>query len=249
MGRLQGKGAVITGGSTGLGFATARAFLDEGARVLITGSSAAKLDAAAAKLGSDVLVFPADVRSLEQLDALRSFAADKLGRVDVLFANAGMGKFAPLDAIDEAFYDEQFDTNVKGLFFTVQKLLPLLSEGASVILNASAVNAKGVAAGSVYFATKAAVRSLARTLAAELGPRGIRVNALSPGYVPTEFFERNGLPEEVRTGFETLIEKAAPLGRVGRPDEIARAAIFLASAESSYVTAGDLVVDGGWMNV
>ena len=249
MGRLEGRVAVVTGGSTGIGFATARAFRDEGARVLITGSNESKLQAAAAELGGEVGTFVADVRGLDQLEALRAHVAATFGTVDVLFANAGIGKFAPIEAIDEGFYDEQFDTNVKGLFFTVQKLLPLLADGASVILNASAVNAKGVATGSVYFATKAAVRSLARTLAAELGPRGIRVNALSPGYVPTRFFERTGLPDEVRVGFETMIEKAAPLARVGRPEEIARAAVFLASADSSYVAAVDLVVDGGWMNV
>lgn len=249
MGRLQDKAAVITGGTTGLGFETARRFVAEGARVIITGTGEERLKAAAAELGSDVRWLVADVRRLDQLDGLAEFAGETFGSVDVVFANAGVGKFASVDAVDEIFFDEQFDINVKGLFFTVQKLLPLMPSGASIILNASAVNAKGVATGSVYFATKAAVRSLARTLAAELGPRGIRVNALSPGYVPTQFFARTGLPDEVRQGFETMIETGTPLGRVGRPDEIAAAAVFLASDESSYVNAVDLVVDGGWMNV
>ncbi|MDZ3838456.1 MAG: glucose 1-dehydrogenase [Rhodospirillales bacterium] len=249
MQRLQDKAAIITGGTTGLGFETARRFVAEGARVIITGTSEERLKAAAADLGSDVHWLVADVRRSGDLDRLAAFAGETFGSVDVVFANAGVGKFAPLEAVDEAFFDEQFDTNVKGLFFTVQKLLPLIANGSSIILNASAVNAKGVATGSVYFATKAAVRSLARTLAAELGPRSIRVNALSPGYVPTKFFARTGLPDEVRQGFETMIETGTPLGRVGRPDEIASAAVFLASDESSYVNAVDLVVDGGWMNI
>lgn len=249
MGRLHGKVCVITGGGSGIGLAAARAFIDEGARVLITGTSEARLQKAVADLGPNASSFAADVRQLAALDALAAFAGSTFGTVDVVFANAGVGKFAPIEEVTEALYDEVFDTNVKGLYFTVQKLLPLLADGGSVILNASAVNAKGVATSSVYAATKAAVRSLARSLAAELAPRGIRVNALSPGYIPTNFFERTGLPDEVRVGFESMVASTAPLARVGRPEEIGRAAVFLASNDSSYVTATDLVVDGGWMNV
>lgn len=249
MRRLEGKTAVITGGSSGIGLATARAFIDEGARVLITGTGETRLQAAAAGLGPNAQSVVADVRRLGDLDALAAAAGSAFGSLDILFANAGVGQFAAIESCDEALYDDIFDTNVKGLFFTVQKLLPLLSPSASIILTSSAANAKGVATGSVYAATKAAIRSLARSLAAELATRGIRVNSLSPGYVPTRFFERSGASDDVRAGFESAIAAAAPLHRVGRPEEIARAAVFLAGDDSSYVTATDLVVDGGWMNV
>jgi NAD(P)-dependent dehydrogenase (short-subunit alcohol dehydrogenase family) len=167
----------------------------------------------------------------------------------VVFANAGVGGFAPLEHADEAHFDQQFAVNVKGVYFTVQRLLPLLRPGASVILNASAVSAKGLPAASVYFATKAAVRSLARTLAAELAPRGVRVNAVSPGLVPTPFGGKLGLPAEALAGFAEQITSTAPLGRAGTPEEIAAAVVFLASDESRYVTAHDLLVDGGWASV
>jgi len=247
--KLQSKKAVITGGSTGIGFETARQFLAEGARVIITGQNEERLNKAAAELGNGAIAVRADVRSINDLDSLAARIETEFGKLDVLFANAGVGRFAPLEQIDESFYDEQFNTNVKGVFFTVQKLAPLFNESASVILNASAVNAKGVTAGSVYFATKAAVRSLARSLAAELGGRKIRVNALSPGFVPTAFQGKMGLPQEALEGFAGMIMQAAPLGRLGETSEIARAAVFLASPDSSYMTAADVVVDGGYMNV
>ena len=247
--RLQGKRAVITGGSTGIGFETARHFLAEGARVIVTGQNEQRLTEAATRLGNGVIAIRADVRSNQDLSRLAERVEAEFGKLDILFANAGVGRFAPVEQINESFYDDQFDVNVKGVFFTVQKLAPLLDAGASVILNASAVNAKGVQAGSVYFATKAAVRSLARSLAAEFGARKIRVNALSPGFVPTEFQGKMGLPPEALQGFAQMIEQAAPLGRAGETGEIARAAVFLASNDSSYMTAADMVVDGGWMNV
>ena len=186
---------------------------------------------------------------MSDLDALAGEVKARFDRVDVLFANAGLGVFAPIEGVTEAEYDRQFDINVKGVFFTVQKLLPLMPAGSSIILTASAVNEKGVGTGSLYFATKAAVRSFARTLAAELGPNGIRVNALSPGIVRTHFSKAVNVPEDAFEGFIENVVGQAPLGREGTPEEMANAALFLASADSAYMTAADLVVDGGWMNV
>ena len=249
MERLNNKTAVITGGTTGIGFATAKQFIEEGAKVIITGRNQARLIDAVDKLGKNAIAVQADVRSLADLDTLAARVREEFGSIDILFANAGIGQFAPIEQIDENFYDNQFDINVKGVFFTVQKLAGLLNEGASLILNASAVNAKGVATGSIYFATKAAVRSLARSLAAELGSRKIRVNALSPGIVITEFQSKMDLPQEAVDGFVNAVKQAAPLQREGEVTEIAKAVVFLASDESSYVTATDLTVDGGYMNV
>ncbi len=247
--RLSGKTAVITGGTTGIGFETARRYLAEGARVLITGRSQDRVDHAVNELGNGALGLVADVGRLSNLDALAADAEARLGRVDILFANAGLGVFAPIDQVDEAAYDNQFDINVKGVFFTVQKLLPLIPDGGSVVLTASAVNEKGMAMGSLYFASKAAVRSFARTLAAELGPRGIRVNTLSPGIVRTHFSQKLNVPQDAFEGFIQTVVGQAPLGREGTPLDMANAAVFLGSDESSYMTAADLVIDGGWMNV
>ena len=248
-GRLSGKTAVITGGTTGIGFETARRYLAEGARVLLTGRSQERVDQAVNELGEGADGVVADVGSLGDLDALAAAAEARLGRVDILLANAGLGVFAPIDQVDEAAYDGQFDINVKGVFFTVQKLLPLIPDGGSVILTSSAVNAKGAATGSLYFASKAAVRSFARTLAAELGPRGIRVNTLSPGVVRTQFSQKVNIPEDAFEGFIQTVVAQAPLGREGTPLDMANAALFLGSDESGYMTAADLVIDGGWMNV
>lgn len=247
--RLAGKHAVVTGGTTGLGFAAAERLTAEGARVIITGQNADRLNAAAARLGPAAIPVRADVRKLAELNGLADTAREVFGTVDVLFANAGVGAFATLDMVDEAFFDEQFDVNVKGLFFTVQALLPLLADRASIILNASSVNAKGLPGASVYSATKAAVRSFARSLASELGPRGIRVNAISPGMVPTEFQGKMGLPKEALDGFAAQITGTVPLRRVGRPEEIAAAVAFLASDDAAYVTGADLLADGGFMSV
>jgi NAD(P)-dependent dehydrogenase (short-subunit alcohol dehydrogenase family) len=247
MARLANKTAVITGGTSGIGFETAQQFVAEGARVIITGQNDDRLQAAVKELGEAVIPIRVDVRSLPDLESLAARVKAEFGGLDILFANAGIGLFAPLQAIDEAFYDDQFDINVKGVFFTVQKLAELLNEGASVILNASAVHEKGAAMGSVYFATKAAVRSLARSLAAELAVRQIRVNAISPGLVLTNF--QNRMSPEAVNGFGDYVKQSAPLGRFGKPEEIAAGVVFLASDASSYMTAADLVVDGGFMNV
>lgn len=254
--RLSGKTALVTGGTTGIGFATAQRLLADGVEALvITGQDEGRLAEAARALGSRVTPVRTDVRRLSDLDRLADAARQALGtRLDVLFANVGVGSFAPLEAVDEPFCnelfcDEQFGVNVKGVFFTVRALVPLMGEGSSIVLNASAVHAKGIAGGHVNLATKAAVRSLARSLAAELAPRDIRVNAVSPGLVPTPFVTKMGLPQEALDGFAGLIAGQAPLGRLGKPEEIAPVVAFLASDDAAYVTAADLAVDGGWMNV
>lgn len=249
MARLQGKTALITGGTTGIGFETAKQYLAEGARVIITGTNEARLTEAISQLGENATTVRADVRSLSDLDNLAESVKQEFGSLDILFANAGIGYFAAIEDVDEAFYDNQFDINVKGVFFTVQKLVGLLNENSSIILNASAVNEKGAPMGSLYFATKAAVRSLARSLAAELATRKIRVNALSPGIVRTSFQSKLDMPDEAFEGFIDYVKNIAPLGREGQAEEIAKAAVFLASDDSSYMTAADLVVDGGYMNV
>lgn len=248
-GRLAGRRAVITGGTSGLGLEMARRFLAEGAEVIVTGSNPARTAEVAASLGPRATGIVADVRERTQLTALAAAVSARWGTLDILVANAGLGNFAPIEALGEDAYDRQFDINVKGVFFTVQALSPLMGEGGAIILTGSAVHEKGLAGGSVYFATKAAIRSFARSLAAEFGPRGIRVNALSPGLVPTGFQARTGLPEEELDGFGRWVTATAPLGRLGRPEEIAGAAVFLASPEASYVTGADLVADGGFMAV
>lgn len=248
-GRLDGRKAVITGGTSGLGRAMAERFLAEGAEIIITGRDESGVGTAVRELGARASGVVVDVRSLADLDRLATEAGRRFGRVDVLVANAGGGVFAPLAAIDEALYDRQFDVNVKGVLFTVRAMLRLLAAGSSVLLTASAVHAKGSPGASLYFASKAAVRSFARTLAAELAPQGIRVNALSPGIAPTRFFANSNVGSDAYAQFEQLATAAAPLGRPATTAEIAAAAVFLASEESSYVTAADLPVDGGWSSV
>lgn len=248
-GKLAGKTAVITGGTTGIGFATATEFVEQGAKVLITGRSQDKIDAALKELGNAATGIVANSSSIADLDDMAKRAKDVLGGVDILFANAGNGVFAPISDVDEAGYDHQFDLNVKGVFFTVQKILPLMGAGGSVVLTASAVNSKGAPGGSLYFASKAAVRSFARSMAAELGGAGIRVNALSPGIVPTKFFSNSNVGEGAYAQFEEMAGIGSPIGRVGKPEEIAKAAVYLASSDSSFVTGIDLSVDGGWAQV
>lgn len=245
--KLKDKVAVITGGTTGIGLATARRFVDEGAHVVFTGRTQATLDAAQAELGARALGVRGDVAKLADLDRLYATVKQRFGRVDTLFANAGVARFAPSEQVDEASFDAQFDVNVKGLFFTVTKALPLMSKGGTIVLNSSIANATGMPAMTVYAATKAAVRSLARTFSTELGPRGIRVNAVSPGPIETPIFEKVGLPKEALDGFADMIGKRSPLARFGRPEEVASAVLFLASDESSYVVGAEFVVDGGML--
>lgn len=245
MGKLDGKVAVITGGSSGIGYATAQAFRDEGAQVVITARSADALAAAERELGAGVVAVVADTR--KDADRARLFreVGKRFGRVDVLFANAGIGRFSALGETSEAFFDEIVDTNFKGLFFTLQAALPLLSDGASVILNGSVNAHVGFANASVYSASKAAVHSLARTLSAELAPRGIRVNTLNIGPVDTPLYGKLGLPAEVVQGFAQTVGARLPIKRFGQPEEIAWAAVFLASTDSTFVVGSELTTDGG----
>ena len=242
---LEGKVAVITGGSSGIGLATAKLFHQAGARVAITGRNRKALDEAVQEIGSGVLAVRSDVTSVNELATLFETVATKLGRIDVLFANAGIARFAPVGEISEDLYDETFDINVKGAFFTVQKALPYLNDNASVILNTSVVNQAGMPRTSVYAASKAAVRSLARTISAELADRGIRVNVVSPGPIATPIYGKLGLTKEAVDAFAEQIVSQVPLKRFGRAEEVAQAALFLASGASSYVTGVELNVDGG----
>ena len=242
---LEGKVAVITGGSSGIGLATAKLFQQAGARVAISGRNQQALDAAAKELGNGIVTVRADAGKVPDTEALFAAVTGKLGRIDVLFANAGVAKFAPVGDVSEAFYDEIFDINVKGVFFTLQKAIPFLNDKASIILNTSVVNQTGLPNTSVYAASKAAVRSLARTLAAELAGRGIRVNVVSPGPIETPIFGKMGLPKEALDAFATNIISQIPLKRFGQPEEVAQTALFLASDASSYITGVEVNVDGG----
>jgi NAD(P)-dependent dehydrogenase (short-subunit alcohol dehydrogenase family) len=243
--RLAGKIAVITGGSTGMGLATAKRFVLEGAdHVFITGRRKDALESAVAEIGEKVTAVPGDVASLSDLDRLYELVDGYGRKIDVVFANAGISQVAPLGTVDEKFFDLHFDANVKGLFFTVQKALPLLKDGASIILNASIATIKGFPGISVYSATKAAVRSFARTWTNELRERRIRVNAISPGHIDTQIFESWQKGEALAQMKEGLA-KSVPLGRLGDPDEIAKAVAFLASDDASYISGIELFVDGG----
>ncbi len=249
MSKLNNKIAVITGGSTGIGLATAQRFIADGAQVVITGRNQEALDLAVAELGDRATGIRGDVASLEDLDRLFAQVQKQFGRVDVLFANAGIAPFFPFEAVTEDHFDRLFNINVRGLFFTVQKALPLLSENASIILNASVVAHSGLPNTSVYSATKAAVRSLGRTLAAELSPHGIRVNVVSPGLIETPLVGKLGLSQDDVEAFGAQIVQQTPLGRLGKPEEIAATVAFLASDDASYFTGADLVADGGLIQV
>jgi len=243
--KLAGKVAVITGGSSGIGLATAERFAAEGAYVYITGRRQSELDAAVKQIGENATGVQGDVSNLSDLDRLYAVVKEQHGRVDVLFANAGGGEFAPLGAITEEHYDKTFNSNVKGLVFTVQKALPLMPDGGSIILNASITGSKGMEAFSVYSATKAAVRSFARSWTVDLKQRKIRVNAISPGPIETPAITRLAGGAEQKEQLTTGLAAMVPLGRVGTPDEVAKAALFLASDDSSFITGIELFVDGG----
>lgn len=248
--KLDGKVAVITGGSSGLGLATARRFVEEGAFVFITGRREKELDDAVSSIGHNVSAVQGDMAVLADIRRLYATVQEQKGRVDIIFANAGTGAFAPLGQITEEHFDRQFDVNVRGLLFTVQEALPLLQDGGAVVLNASIVSATGPAAMSVYSATKAAVRSFARTWSVDLKDRRIRVNAISPGIIPTPGYNNSlGMSSEQVDQYVASAIPSIPLGRAGTPDEIAKAVIFLASDDSSYVTGIELFVDGGMTQV
>jgi NAD(P)-dependent dehydrogenase (short-subunit alcohol dehydrogenase family) len=243
--RLNGKVAVVTGGNSGIGLASAQRLQQEGARVAISGRSQKTLDEAAKILGKDALVVQADVSKLPEIDKFFSAVSAKFGKIDVLFVNAGVAKFAPFAGFTEADYDNLFDINAKGAFFTVQKALPHLNDGASVILNTSVAGHIGNALGVVYGATKAAMRSFVRSMAADLAVRNIRVNAIAPGPIETPIFDRVGLSEEQKTQVLQGFIASVPLKRIGKAEEIAAAVAFLASSDSSFMTGTETNVGGG----
>ncbi|HEY4979696.1 MAG TPA: glucose 1-dehydrogenase [Candidatus Acidoferrum sp.] len=243
--RLEGKVAVITGGNSGIGLASAKRLAEEGARVAISGRNQKTLDEAVKIIGHNVLAIQADTTKIPETEKLLKDVVQKLGKIDVLFVNAGIAQFLPLSDVTEAHFDDQFNTNVRGAYFTVLKAIPHLNDGASIILNTSIVSTKGQANASVYSATKAALRSFARTAATELLGRRIRVNAVAPGPIETPIFGKTGLPKEAIDEFAKHIIEAVPMKRFGKPEEIAAAVAFLASSDSSYITGVELNVDGG----
>jgi NAD(P)-dependent dehydrogenase (short-subunit alcohol dehydrogenase family) len=242
--KLQGKVAVVTGGTTGIGQAAARLFQQEGARVFVTGRNEGTL-AEVRKLLPEVTVVPSDAANLDDAAALARTLANQAGRVDVLFVNAGVGYFMPIEQVTADIYDRMFDINVRGAFFTIQHLLPLIPKGGSIVLTSSIAADLGLATTSVYSATKAAVSSLARTLGNELVGRGIRVNEVSPGPIDTPIFGKMGMTAEQVDGFKGQMAGMAPMQRLGTPEEVARAVLYLASDDASYVTGAKITVDGG----
>jgi len=249
MGKLEGKIALITGGNSGIGLAAAKQFVNEGAYVFITGRRDPELAAAVKEIGRNVSGVQGDVSNLGDLDRLFAQIRREKGRFDVLFANAGIARYARFGTITEEHFDSIFDINVRGLLFSAQKALPLLPDGASIILNSSVVGSKGLSSNSVYAATKAAVRSFARTWTTDLKDRRIRVNAVSPGSTDTPGLSNLLASGEAGQERLKMISNTVPLGRLGRPDEIAKAVVFLASDDSSYLTGTELFVDGGFAQV
>jgi len=249
MSKLAGKIALITGGNSGIGLATAKEFVDEGACVFITARRTLELEKAAKEIGKNVTGVPADVSKPGDLDRLFARIRQEKGRLDILFANAGIAKYAALGDITEDFYEEIFSINVKGLLFTVQKALPLLPEGAAIILTSSIVGSKGLPANSIYAASKAVARSFARTWTTDLKHRRIRVNAISPGSIKTPGLTNLLASSQVGDERRKFIAAATPLGRLGAPEEVAKAAVFLASDDASYITGIELFVDGGFAQV
>ena len=248
-GKLEGKVALITGGNSGIGLATAKQFVNEGAYIFITGRREAELAAAKKQIGKNVTAIQGDVSNLDDLDRLFAQIKKEKGKLDIVFANAGVARYAPLGAITEDLFDSIFDINVKGVLFTVQKALPVLRDGGSIVLNASIVASKGLSSNSVYSATKAAVRSFARTWTTDLKDRRIRVNAISPGPIDTPGLSELLASSETGEQRRKMISTTVPLGRFGRPEEIAKAVVFLASDDASYITGVELFVDGGFAQV
>ncbi|AYG59120.1 SDR family oxidoreductase [Rhizobium jaguaris] len=242
---LEGKFALVTGGSSGIGLAAARTLRNHGARVAIAGRSREKLDRAVGELGGDVLAMETDVASLDDLGRMKAEIETSFGSLDILFANAGVALGTPLATADEATYNKIMDANVKGVFFTVQTVLPLMREGGSIILNTSWLNQVGTPGRAILSASKAAVRSFARTMSAELLDRKIRVNAVSPGSIETPIHRGNNQTEEEFRVYADRVGAQVPLGRMGRPEEIAAAVLFLASDASSYMLGAEVVIDGG----
>jgi NAD(P)-dependent dehydrogenase (short-subunit alcohol dehydrogenase family) len=245
MKRLEGKVAVVTGGNSGIGLASAKRLRDEGARVAISGRSQKTLDEAVKYIGDGVLAVQSDVAKLPEIDRFYEAVTKKFGKIDILFANAGIGKFIPLQSTTEQDYDDMFDINAKGAYFTVQKALPHLNDGASVILNTSVVSHQGIANGTVYAATKAAMRSFTRSIAAELVGRNIRVNAVAPGPIATPIISRSGIPKAQLDEINERLIESVPMKRMGTSEEIAGVVAFLASSDASYVTGVEIDVDGG----
>jgi NAD(P)-dependent dehydrogenase (short-subunit alcohol dehydrogenase family) len=247
--KLEGKIALVTGGNSGIGLATAKRFVAEGAKVIITGRRKENLDAAVKEVGPNATGIQADASKLEDIDRVYAEVKKQYGRIDVLFVNAGGGEFATIDQVTEEHFDKTFGTNVKGLFFTVQKALPLIPEGGTIVLNASVVSIKGMPAFGVYSATKAAVRSFARTWTNELKDRKIRVNVVSPGPIDTPAVDGLAGDAEQAKQLKANLASQVPLGRMGHPDEIAKVVVFLASDDSSYVAGVELFVDGGMVQI
>jgi NAD(P)-dependent dehydrogenase (short-subunit alcohol dehydrogenase family) len=249
MARLAEKKALITGGTTGIGFATAKRFLAEGAQVAISGQNQERLQAALSELGNNAIGVLADLSFVNNIQTMIDQVKSEFGSLDILVANAGITKPLPVNVVDEAHINEQFDINFKGVFFTVQKALPILKNPASIVLNTSCLDEMGMPGMSIYSASKAAVRSLARSFSAELVGQGIRVNAVSPGPIETPIYSKLGMPAEALQAMSEQLVQQIPMKRFGQADEIAKAVLFLASDDSSFMLGEEIVVDGGWLNI